>query len=367
MKSWKPVFVFVAIALLTACGGKKKDATTPDKEATTEESKGDERAGEAEKKIRTWLSTDLAKKMSEMGKAIGKDVGVKLAKNPEVISKAKALSGAIFKDGAVKPKLKAIEDRATAGFGKKLSLGWKAIKSGGLDNFKKKVAADAQRVAMEVMSVYLKENLLKDERTAALLKEFTPVLKLQGQMAALALQENLSPKATKKIVGIALRLSSTGANPDMADSVDAWIKECESDVDSKMETLVAQVGNLESLQTAAAGVAVDVLAHPRTKKELADLAVRLVDDKAVNQALTKVYEAAAFEKGDAAIRQAMEGVLAIDTVDRELFTTLERLSSAPGAGAIIGKHLNTVTEDPKLAAIVEDFVISVLETCGDPS
>jgi hypothetical protein len=365
-----PVLLSLVVVLSTACGGKKSpEGTGPEKEKAAEPAAGEtkESAEKVQKKIRTWLSTDIAQKISDMGKTLGKNIGLRLAANPEVMQKVKGLSGDLFKDKEVKPRLKAIEDKATAGFGKKLTLGWKALKAGGIDEFKKKVSADAQRVATDVLTLHLKEDILKDERTAALLKQFTPVLKLQGQLAAMSLQENLSPKVTKQIVGIALRIVAAGESETIADSVDAWLKACESDVDPKIVTLIEDLSALPAVEKATAGLAIEVVGHPRTKKELAALMVRLTEDKAVNQGLVKVYEAAAFEKGDPAIQQALEAVLALDSVDREIFVTLKNLAEAEGAGAIIGKHLATVSDDPKLVALIEDFIISVLETCGDPS
>lgn len=374
MMSWRVLMLSLVVLWGTACGSKKPTESAEPKAgadtgAEAEQAEDQKEAVEsAKKKIQTWLSTDLAQKLSDMGKTLGKEVGLKLASNPEVMKKAKGLSGVVFKDKKVKADLKKIEEKATSGLGNKIKLGAKAIfKYKGIDNYKKKVGEDAQRVGTEVITAFIQEDILKDERTAALLKGFAPVVKMQGQIAAVSLQENLSPEVTKQLVGIAFRLVSAGKNPEMADRVDAWIHECESDVDPKIESLVQDVSALPSVEKAVLGLATEVLDHPRTKKELLALTNRLIADNGVNEGLVKVYEAAAFEKGDPAIQAAIEKVLALPVVDKEIFATLESLAGADGAGPMIGKHLTTVTEDPKLAAVVEDFVISVLETCGDPS
>ena len=246
-------------------------------------------------------------------------------------------------------------------------MGWKALKAGGIDEFKAKVGADAQRVGTEVLNNHIQNVVLKDERFSALLKDFSPVLKLQGQVAAVALQENLSPKVNTKVLSIALRFAAAAGTDSVGAKVDAWIKSCEDDATSRIETLMADITALKSVNDAMQSLAIEVLKHERTKKELVQMFNKLLDNGEVNAALTGVYEAAAFEKGDGVIKQAMEKVLAIPMVDQELFATLGRLAAAEGAGEIIGKHLQKVSDDPKLAALVEDFIISVLETCGDPT
>jgi hypothetical protein len=353
------------------CGSKRPQDTEPEKTEDGKKTEAepapsqDEAVDEAQKRIRHWLSTDLSKKITQLGKDLGKEIGLKIAANQEVMAELKGLSKAVLKDPEIKPRLKEIEDRATKGFGNKLTLGWKALKSGGIDKFKAKVAADAQRVAVDVLTAHIKDHVLKDERLAALMKDFAPVIKIQAQIAAIALQENLSPKVTKKILGIALRITSAKNDPNVADKVDAWIKQCEGDEDAHIAKFVTNVSTLQSMDEAMSGLAVEVIGHERTKKELIQMMSALIDDNDVNAGLEKVYDAAAFEKGDAEIKKAMEAVVAMEAVDRELFATLGRLAAAEGAGPIIGKHLKVVAEDPNLAEIVEDFILGLLETCGD--
>lgn len=358
---------------LFGCGSKKAETSESDKAAETGAAPGGEAGGEkpeveeAQKQIRNWLGKDVTDKVSKVGKDLGKVLGEKFASNPQVIAAFKKLASDVFKAPEVKSRLKKIEERATAGFGKKLSLGWKALKAGGIDELRNKVSADAQRVAVDVVGQHVKESVLKDERFKAFLKDFSPVLKVQGQVAALAMQDNLSPRVTKKILSLALTISSAKGDPVIAERVNNWLRGCEGDEDIHIEKMVAEVAALPALDQAAVGLGVEVLGHERTRKELIQLVVTLVDDPAVNKALEKVYEAASFEKGDEEIKKAMEGVIALEIVDTQLFATLNRLASAEGAGPMIGRHLTKATGDQRMAAIVENFVIGLLETCGEPS
>lgn len=364
----------VACLLTLSCGGKQSKEQTPKTEPDTATEVGpntadgrDQKVDDAKKAIRNWLSTDIAVQVQELAKKMGKDLGSKLASDPEVLGSAKTLTGALLKDKSIKPKLDRIEEKATQGFTKKLTLGFKALKAGGIDEFKAKIGADAQRVGTEVLNAHIQNDILKDPRFSALLKEFSPVLKLQGQVAAIALQENLSPKVNSMILSMALRFATATGSDDVGTKVDNWIKTCDEDATARIETLLSDISALKSVHDAMRSLAKEVLTHERTKKELVQMFNKLLDNGEVNTALTGVYEAAAFEKGDDTIKTAMQKVLAIKIVDQELFASLERLAAAPGAGEIIGKHLQKVSDDPKLAMLVEDFIISILETCGDPS
>lgn len=364
------VLFWVPVALwLGACGSTPpKETTEPERTDTetldTDEAEKKQAVENGTKQIRRWLSEDLSAKLKTSGKIHGKTLAKKIMENGEVMAKAKTLSSSVLKDELVKPKLDKVEDKATAGFGKKLTLGWKALKAGGIGEFKKKVSADATRVGIDVLNIHVKQGLMKDERADTLFKNVSLLLKVQGRLAAIALQENLSPKVTQKILSIALRLSAAGSNAKMAERVHAWISTCEADANEKIDRLLGDVVQLQSATTALSGLAFEVLEHPRTKNELATMVNTLLDDDTVNDGLTKVYEAAAFEKGDAAIQTAMESVLQLDMVDTAIFDTLTRLAAAEGAGDIIGKHLQVIGEDPKLAVIIEEFILSILDTCG---
>ncbi len=364
----------LVLVSLFSCGGKKAKTNESDKAAEAEGQPAGEGVGgekrevaEAQQQIRNWLGRDVTEKVSRIGSDLGKIIGEKFASNPQVIAEFKKLAADVLKAPEVKSRLKKIEERATAGFTKKLSLGWRALKAGGIDEFKNKVSADAQRVAVEIVGRHVREEVLKDERFKALLKDFSPVLKVQGQVAALAMQENLSPRVTKKILSLALTISSAKGDPVMAERVSSWLRGCEGDEDTYIQKMMADVAALPSLDQAAVGLGVEVLGHERTRKELVQMVVTLVDDPQVNKALEKVYEAASFEKGDEEIKKAMSALIVMEIVDTELFSALNRLAGAEGAGPMIGRHMKTVSGDQRLAIIVEDFVLGLLETCGDPS
>jgi hypothetical protein len=359
-----------------ACGGKQPEETSPQTDTDNETTKQDtgtqtdEQAPEvvsAQAQIKDWLGKDLTQKVSSLGKDLGKDVGLSLAKNDKILGRIKDLSKGLLKDPKVKPLLKKIEDKATAGLGNKLTLGWKALKAGGIDEYKKKVMANAERVAVDVLTEYLRDHALKDARMGELLKDFAPILKMQGKVSAIALQENISPRVTKKVLGIALRIAATGSNAEMANRVESWITNCDDDTEAEVEKLISRVAKLDSVHKAVAGLALEVLKHKHTKKELTDMTVSLVRNSSVNKNLVKVYEAAAFDKGDSAIRASLVKTVELEIVDDELFGMLNRLASAQGAGPIIGKYASKVTADPKLAQLVEEFIYNLLEICGDPT
>ena len=373
MKVFRTTLSALCCIALLSCGGKQSTDTAQKPEADAGAAAEGKSTAEnpavddTKKRIRAWLSSDIALKVQESAKKAGKTVGTKLAANQAVMKGVKDLTGAILKDKTVKPKLDKIEDKATAGFSKKLTLGWKALRAGGIDEFKAKVGADAQRVGTEVLGAHVKNVLMKDARMSALLKDFSKVMKLQGQVAAVVLQENLSSKVNSMILSLALRFAAAGGSEAAAERVDTWISACEDDAASRIDAMIDDVANLQSVNDALQSLAVEVLTHERTKKELIQMFNKLLDTPEVNAGLIAVYEAAAFEKGDDTIRQAMEKVVTLEVVDNELFETLNRLAAAEGAGEIIGRNLSKAADDPRLAALVEDFIISILETCGDPA
>ncbi len=366
--------ILLLLALLSfhllSCGGKQPTGAATDVAEPADEP---EDAGEdvdpvvsAQSRIKEWLGKDLTARLSSLGKELGKEVGLKLAADKKIVAKINGLSKVIFKDPEVKKQLEKIADKATEGFSNKLTLGWKALTSGGVDAYKKKVKADAQRVGVEVLTSHLKEHILKDERAAKLFKGFAPALKVQGKVAAVALQENLSPRVTKKILSIALRIAAEGDKAEVAARVEKWIKQCDDHAGEEVEKLLRAIAGLESIEVAVRDLAVEVVEHERTKKELSLLAKNLIGDADVNRGIVKIYKAAAFEKGDKEIRRHIVDTLNHPAADREIFAAMERLATAEGAAPMIGKHALKVSEDPELAELVEDFVLNVLETCGDP-
>ncbi len=371
MKIRLKLVLFALILFQTlSCGSKPPSPAEPEKPeekpAATEEEEKDPVVS-AQSRIKEWLGTDLTGRIASLGKELGKEVGLKLAGDKAVIEKAGGLSKEIFKDQEVKNALEKVADKATEGLGNKLTLGWKALQAGGIDEYKKKVSDDAKRVAIEVLTDHVRESILKDERTAKMFKDFAPALKVQAKVAAVALQENLSPRVTKKILSIALRISAEGDKEEMADRVEQWIDRCEDHAKDEVEKLIRGVAELESVGIAVRNLALEVLEHERTKKELIELARNLIGNPDVNRSLVRVYDAAAFQKGDSQIRSAIVNTVNVPVLDQELFAAMERLANAEGAGPMIGKHALQVSEDEKMAELVENFIISVLEGCGDPT
>ncbi len=362
-------FLFaVSILLQLSCGSRQPAKTETEVKPEEETKKSKEEAViSAKSRIKEWLGKDLTESIASLGKEMGKDIGQKLATDKKVIDQVTTLSTTILKDQGIKAQLKKISDKATEGLGNKLTLGWKALKAGGIDAYKKKVKEDASRVGVEVLTAHLRDHVLKDERTAELLKNFGPALKIQGKVAAVAVQENLSPRITKKILTIALRIAAEGDKSEMAGRVEAWIASCQEHTQDEVEKMIRKVAKLKSVEVAIRNLAIEVLKHDTTKRELKTLAKKIIGNKEVNKSLVKVYEAAAFEKGDGQIRKTMLEALGRPIVDQELFATMTRLADAEGSGPMIGRTTAKVTEDPALADLVENFVMSLLETCGDPT
>ncbi len=371
MKSWLARwFVLVAAALALSCGSKKPESKQPGDEAgekKTEAEKAEEPATVAAKdRIREWLGEQAAGRIGAKGKLLAKQIGLELAKKEKVRKEAEKLVSAVLKDKKVKRELDEIEAKATAGFTNKIKLGWKALQAGGIDEFKKKITNETKKIAAEVVSAYVKDELLKDERFAAALKEFVPALELQGKVAAATVQGNLSPQVSSKILGIALKLSASDDSAETAQRVEAWIERCDGHVESEVETLFEAVTELESIDEATSGLVVEVLGHATTKRELVEMVLALTEDKQARKVMTGAYENAAFEKGEAKVRASIEKLLDQEATERELFAALERLVQAPGAPAIIEKHLTIVAEDPELAAAIDEFIIRLISACGEP-
>ncbi|MBW2278537.1 MAG: hypothetical protein JRF63_13670, partial [Deltaproteobacteria bacterium] len=214
---------------------------------------------------------------------------------------------------------------------------------------------------------WVREHLFKHERMAQTMQKFMPVLKLQGKVAAVSVEENLSPEAAKKILGIALRLVAAGDSAASAEKVEAWIGECEGHVQDEIEKFFSGVAGLKSLEKALQDLTVEVLSHKRTNDELTAMVYSLTKDKETRKAMTKAYEDAAFEKGEKKVRASLEKMMATPRVDEEVFAAMDRLAEAEGAGPIIEKHLAKVGEDPEMAELADQFILSLLETCGDPT
>jgi hypothetical protein len=185
-------------------------------------------------------------------------------------------------------------------------------------------------------------------------------------MAAIPMQENMSPQASQKLLGLALRLSVAGKSAETAAKVQDWATKCDPNMVAALEKLFQNFAKLKSVEIAFQGIAVEVVGHATTQREFAAMMANIMKDKDANKAMTKAYEDAAFENGEKAVRGSIEKIVALPVVDTELFAALERLAMAEGASAIIEKHFKVIGEDPEMAKLVDKFIIDLLNTCGDP-
>jgi hypothetical protein len=360
-------------ALAFACGtdkpkpkdGKKPPADAGPSEPTKDEDKPQVKS--AKDRIAEWLGQAVTEKMSSLGAELGKEIGIKLAGDAKVKAEIGKLTSKILGEKRVKKELDKIADKATEGFTKKLTLGWKALQAGGVSAYKKKVKENTTKIATEVIETWVQEHLFKHERMAETMKKFLPVLELQAKVAAVSVEENLSPKVSKKILGIALRLVAADDSAESAKQVEEWIGGCEDHVQVEIEKFFKGVANLKSLETALQALAVEVLSHKRTSDELSTMVYNLTKDKETRKAMIKAYDDAAFEKGDKVVRASLEKMMATPKVDEEVFAAMERLAESEGAAPMIEKHLAVVGEDPELAKLADEFILSLLETCGDPT
>jgi hypothetical protein len=371
MSNWSArIALVLVIAMAFACGNgkpKPKDGKPkPDAGVAETDTAKDEQVKSARDRIAEWLGDAAATKIKGLGADLGKEIGAKLSSDPEVKKQITKLTKKILGEKKVKKQLDKIADKATEGFMNKITLGWKAIKAGGVKEYKKKVKENTTKIASEVIEEWVREHLFKHERMAETMKKFLPVLKVQGQVAAVSVQENLSPEASKKILGIALKLAAAGDSAETSKKVEAWIGECEGKVESEIEKLFVGVAELKSLEKALQDLAVEILSHKRTADELSTMVYNLTKNKQSRKAMVKAYDKAAFEKGDKAVRKSLEELMAVPVVDEEVFAAMERLAEAEGAGQIIEKHLAKVGEDPELGKLADQFILSLLETCGDP-
>ena len=107
MNPWLRLTLIVLLSVQTlSCGSKKPSPAEPgggETEGEADEEKQKQQAvKEAQTRIKDWLGKDLAEHVSKVGKEVGKDVGLKLAADKEVLDKAGALTKKIFKDDQVR-------------------------------------------------------------------------------------------------------------------------------------------------------------------------------------------------------------------------------------------------------------------------
>lgn len=366
------ILLWIAVSLLMACGDKKprpKDGTDAKADAADPADVSGEEKAAAEKTkgaLASWLGDEASAKVSGLASGLAKDLAAKISNDKKVLGEIGKLSGAILKEPSVKKQTDKIADKATSGFLNKVKLGWKALQAGGVDEYKKKVKENTTRIATEVINEHIETVVLKDPRMAELIKKFTPLLQIQAKVSAISLQQNLSPQASQKLFGIALKMSVAGKSDQTARKMEEWTKGCDGKVEAEIEKLFAQVVELDSLSKSLQGLAVEVIGHERTAAELAVMMTNIMKDKVANKAMTKAYENAAFDNGDKAIRGSIEKIVKLPVVDDELFSALDRLATAQGASGIMEKHLAAVGEDPEMAKLVDGFILGLLDTCGDP-
>jgi len=363
----------LAIAMLFAvgCGGKKGEVKSEDKAKTagTEGQKAEEQpqAKEAEGQVTSWLGKQASAKAAELGEKLAAELGVEIANDAKVAQEINKLIGKILKAQTVKEQTDKIADKATSGFIAKAKLAWKAITSGGADEYRKKVKDNTTRIATEVIEAHVKNVVMKDARMAQLMKKFMPTLSLEAKIAAIPMQQNMSPAAAQKLLGLALKLQVAGKSKDTQAKVEAWAAKCDPHMVTSLEGLFKKVAALKSVETALEGLAVDVVGHATTERELVAMMTNIMKDKDAHAAMTKAYENAAFDNGDKAIRGSIEKILALPIVNTELFAALERLSSAEGAAPIMEEHFKVIGEDPEMAKLIDGFIVDLLDTCGDPA
>lgn len=364
---------FVAAALVVAalgCSSKKPDVKDQGKAGTAAADAGapneEPEVKEAEDQVASWLGKQASAKVAELTEKLASELGFKMAADPKVAAELKKLIGAILKAKPVKEQTDKIAEKATSGFLNKVKLGFKALAAGGVDEYKKKVKEDTTRIATEVIEDHAKNVVLKDPRMAQLMKKFMPMLQLQAKIAAIPMQENMSPEASQKLLGLALKLSVAGKSKETAGKVEAWSTKCDPHMVAALEKLFQKLAKLKSVEAAFQGIAVEVVGHETTQREFAVMMANIMKDKDAHKAMTKAYENAAFDNGEKAVRGSIGKVVVLPVVDTELFAALDRLATAEGAPVIIEKHFKVIGEDPEMAKLVDGFIIDLLKTCGDP-
>lgn len=364
----RSVLLVVAFGLSLGCGSKRpKDKGLDDAgQADTTQPPEQERVEQAKVTLRDYLGEQLATHIKSLGGELAKQVGATISGSAAVNEAANKLIKGLFEDPTIKPTIEQIADEATGGLGKKLSLGWKALTHGGADAYKTQVKEKAKTAAVSVLTEYAKTNILSGTKGGELLKGFGPALRISGAAGVAGLQENLSPRVTKKLLGIATRIAAETDKAQIASRVEAWLRNCESLTAKESEKLLRGMARLPTFDQALPGLAVEVLGHPTTQRELAAAFRVMLADTSVKRAITTVYEHASFDESEARIKSDIEATLAIPLVQDELYQALSRLTKAPGAGGIMARHVGVISEDPRFAALVEEFTLNVLEGCGDP-
>jgi len=380
MTSWMRIVSLLGLAGAIAglgCGGAQPEAKTTPGDTTPTPGPTDTDSGTtsastapaatAEQQIRDWLGARIGERLSALGEKLGADAGRTLGQNPQVLDQARKLGKTIFDAPEVKKRLDKLEEESTAGMMRKIQLGMLVLAAGGVDDYKKQVKAKAQAIAADAVAEYLRTRFFKDPRAAKAIGGLGPAFKAQATVTAAGIQENLSAESSKKLLGIALRLSAAGGGAEMARRVEAWTGSCVAPADKAAEELLTGVANLPALQKALVNLISEILAHPTMIAELTATTAKLMDDAKTHKAYVAAYELIAFNAPEAEIRSKIDAILALPETETGLFAAMERLALRPGAAAILERHTSAVAQDPELAKLIEKFIVAVLDSCGDPT
>ncbi|MCK9523923.1 MAG: hypothetical protein M0R76_12925 [Proteobacteria bacterium] len=359
LRPW--TFVLILMLALTAACGAKKPGKGKSKDTTAQSPEQEQ----AQSRIEKWLGEAAANRLTASVTAMSTKVAENAVADPSVQKSLEALVGMLFEEKPVKKRVDKVADKATVGLSNKLKLLGKALAAGGVTEYKRQIMVKTSKVAEGILAGHVRDNIMKDPRMSKVIARVMPVVSMKARLSAATLQSNLSPEMSQKIFGISIKLTVPGQADETSAKVEKWIAACDGHVENKLERLLLDIADLRSTHRAVTGLASEVMRHPSTKKELADMMARILDNQEAFDQSVVLYEQAAFDNGEKAIREAMEPLFKNPVVDQELFKTLEVLASAPGAGAIIEKHMQIVSEDKELARLIDKFLSNLLSTCGD--
>jgi len=356
---WLPL-AFLLLLVFASCGPAVPEAEEP----VEYEKKQSAAAEQAQEQIRKWLGESLSNRLEALGTGFAKEIGGKIAASRKVNKAAEKLGKTVLKDREVKKKLKSITSKATSGFSRKAVLLYKAMKAGGTDAYKDKVIDKTQTIAVDVITDHVKKSVLPDDRMSELLRDFTPAFRVQAEVSAMAVKDNLSPEVVERIRNLANSMSEGGDFQDVEEKVREWIGDCEEKTAGELEKFVEGFADLESVDRAIESLAVKVLFHRKTKDEIRFMLRRILRNREVEKSMVKVVELAAFEKGDSKVRAQLVKTVQLPVVNKQLFSTMKKLARSKGAMPIVEKHLAKATKDPGLAALIEKLIVNVLDRCG---
>jgi hypothetical protein len=350
---------------MSSCGSRKKESTAGTDEKNQTQKAENKQHEQAKSRIEQWLGKEASKRVASSAIVLANDIAMTAAQSANVQKAIGKLINNLFKEKKVKKRTDKIADKATAGLRNKFRLLGKAIAAGGISEYKKKIKEKTTKVTKRALEEHIRQKILKDPRLSKVIKSFLPVLSIQGKLAAATLQSNLSPKVAQKVFGISLTLSVKGDSKETSAKVEKWISSCNGHMESQMDKLFKEISNVPSVKKAVENLAVEILNHPTTKRELAQMMINILEDKNAYNAAVKVYEEVAFDKGEQDIHKSIINLFNLPVVDTQLFLSLNNLAKAKGAGNLMSKHISQISEDKKMAELIDNFLINLLVTCGD--